>query len=189
MELAISVLLGIGLSAAVGFRIFIPFLLVSLSSYMGWWNTPEGMTWMSSLPAVILFATAAVAEITAYYFPFFDNLLDSISMPASVIAGTILTASAMTGDVPPILQWTAGIVAGGGTAGLISAGTALTRGKSSVLTAGLGNPVLSTGEAGTAIAVSLAAIFIPLVTGAAVLIAVFFVLRWLINRATSSRKA
>jgi len=65
-----------------------------------------------------MLSVAAVAEILAYYIPVVDNLLDSLATPAAFIAGTIVSAAVMT-DVPPMVKWTAAVIAGGGIAGLI----------------------------------------------------------------------
>ena len=60
---------------------------------------------------------AALAETLAYYIPAVDNLLDALATPAALIAGTIVSAAVMT-DVPPMVKWTAAVIAGGGIAGL-----------------------------------------------------------------------
>jgi hypothetical protein len=82
---------------------------------------------MASTPALIAFATATVFEIGGYYIPFVDNILDTITTPASVAAGTLLTASLLTPEMDPMLKWGLGIIVGGGSAGVVQAGTALTR--------------------------------------------------------------
>src|SRR5262245_31850942 len=103
------------------------------------------MTWLGSDVALVAFATATVLEVGAYYVPWLDNLLDPIATPAAVTAGVMLTAAA-TPDLSPFLRWTLAVVAGGGAAGLVQTGTALVRLKSSAFTAGLGNPLIASGE-------------------------------------------
>ena len=46
-----------------------------------------------------------VLEIAAYYVPFFDNVLDTLSAPVAVLAGIVASASLLT-DLPPWLQYT-----------------------------------------------------------------------------------
>jgi len=70
--------------------------------------------------------------------PFFDHLLDTLTTPASFIAGTILMTSALP---HPMLRWTLGILVGGGAAGLVQTSTALLRGASTAGTGGRANPV------------------------------------------------
>ena len=119
------------------------------------------------------FGTATVLEIGAYYVPWLDNLLDTIATPAAVTAGVMITAAA-TPDLPPFLRWTLAIVAGGGTAGFVQAGTALLRLKSSMFTAGAGNPVIATGELAGSIALSLLGLLAPLLAAVVVVVLLVF---------------
>lgn len=160
MEIVLSIFVGIGLAAAVGFRIFIPFLIVSLMAYTDNLQLSTYFAWIGSLPALIMFSVATVVEILAYYIPWLDNFLDTIEHPLAIIAGTVLTGAVIT-DFPPLIKWAMALIAGGGVAGTIHAATGLIRLKSSALTGGLGNPVVATAEAGSATALSLIAIFIP----------------------------
>ena len=73
--------------------------------------------------ASLMLSVAAVAEILGYYIPVVDNLLDSLATPAAFIAGTVVSAAVMT-DVPPMVKWTAAVIAGGGIAGLTQGATA-----------------------------------------------------------------
>jgi hypothetical protein len=77
-----------------------------------------------------------------YYVPVVDNLLDTLATPASLVAGTVVSAAVMT-DVPPMVKWTAAVIAGGGVAGLAQAGTAMLRAKSTIFTGGIGNVVVA----------------------------------------------
>ena len=127
MELALSICLGLGLSAACGFRVFVPLLGVSTAALAGHLHLAYGFEWLGTWPAFACFLTATILEIVAYYVPWLDNLLDSVATPAAVVAGTIATASVIT-DMSPLLQWSLAIIAGGGTAGVIQSATVLVRG-------------------------------------------------------------
>jgi hypothetical protein len=93
MEKLLSICLGIGLSAACGFRVFIPLLAISIASLSGHMILSEGFEWIGTYPAFLAFAAAAIFEIAAYYIPWFDNLMDSIAGPAAVVAGILVAAS------------------------------------------------------------------------------------------------
>lgn len=153
---------GIGLSAASGFRAFVPLLLTSLAARNGYLTLSPGMEWLITDPALIALATATVVEILAYYTPWLDNLLDTIATPAAVLAGVVVTA-AVTPDLPPLLRWVVAIIAGGGTAAVIQASTVLLRLKSTALTGGLGNPIIATGELVGSVGMAVLALFVPLV--------------------------
>ena len=73
---------------------------------------------------MLAFATATVLEVGAYYVPWLDNVLDTAATPAAITAGVVTTA-AVTPELSPLLRWTLAIVAGGGAAGLVQAGTTL----------------------------------------------------------------
>jgi hypothetical protein len=107
-----------------------------------------------------MLSVGPVAEILAYCIPVVDNFLDSLATPAAFIAGTVVSAAVMT-DVPPIVQWTAAIIAGGGIAGLTQGATAALRAHSTVLTGGLGNPIIATLELGGALVMSFLALIVP----------------------------
>ena len=161
METVLSVCVGIGLSAACGFRIFVPLLVMSIASRTGHLTLAHGFDWISTDPALIAFSVATVVEILGYYIPWVDHVLDTVASPAAVIAGTIVTAS-MVSDMSPFLKWTLAVIAGGGAAGLVQGTTVLTRGASLASTAGLANPVVATMELGGAVITSVMAIIVPL---------------------------
>ena len=174
-ELIVAVAIGIGLSAACGFRVFVPMLAASIAAKTGIFQLNEGFQWLAGWPALISFGTATVVEIMAYYIPFVDNLLDTITTPLAVGAGTILLTSVLPID-NDLLKWITGFIFGGGSAATIQGGTALTRLASSKLTAGIGNPVVATGEHAAAIGASVLSLVIPLIIAAIVIIAITYLL-------------
>ena len=88
----------------------------------------------------------------------------------------MVTAAVIT-DLPPMMKWTTAIIAGGGVAGVTQGVTALLRAKSTVLTGGIGNPVIATAELGGSLLLSLLALAAPLI---ALLVVVVFL--WLTIR-------
>ena len=161
-EAIISIFLGIGLAASVGFRVFLPLFAMSLAAYFEVIPLSENWQWIGTVPALIALGVAMFLEIFAYYIPFIDNMLDGIAVPLAAIAGTAVMVSTMA-DLSPMITWALAIIAGGGTASVVKSASAGTRLTSSVSTAGLGNPVVSTVETGGAVVMSLASIFMPFV--------------------------
>ena len=174
MEILLGICLGTGLAAACGFRVFVPLLMMGMASYTGHIQLSESFVWIGSVPALIVFGVATVVEIGAYYIPWLDNLMDTLTTPAAVIAGIIVTASCVT-DVSPLLKWTLAVVAGGGSAGVVQVGSSLLRATSTATTAGVANPLLSTAEAGGAIGLSLVSVALPVVAALAVIFCIAFV--------------
>lgn len=159
-----AIAMGIALSATAGFRVFVPMLAGALAARFGIINTPADMAWLGSWTAIILFGTAAIVEIGAYYIPFIDNVLDTIATPLSVAAGTVLASSILPiADQQEWVRWGVALLAGGSAAGTIQLGTGLLRLFSSKATAGMGNAVVSTGENAAAVGGSILSLLIPVV--------------------------
>ncbi len=158
----ISACIGIGLAAASGFRVFLPFFFVSLASYLGWIPVSDNFEWLSGLPALITTGVATVIEILAYYIPFVDNILDTIAVPLATIAGSVLFASQFI-ELGTFSQWSLALIAGGGTAATIASGFAGTRAASSATTAGIGNNVVATTETAGAGVMSALSLFLPVI--------------------------
>jgi hypothetical protein len=181
METLMSICVGIGLSAACGFRVFVPLLAMSIASMSGHLTLAHGFDWIGSYPALVAFSVATCLEIAGYYIPWVDHLLDTIATPAAVVAGIIVTASMVTG-MSPFLKWSLAIIAGGGAAGLVQGTTVLTRGASTATTGGLANPLFATIELGGAVATSLIAILVPVVGVVLVGLVLFLFGRKVIHR-------
>ncbi|GAB3722905.1 DUF4126 domain-containing protein [Flavobacterium koreense] len=180
LETILSICLGIGLASASGFRVFLPVFALSLASYFNVIPLNESWAWIGGLPALISFGVAMVFEIFGYYIPFIDNLLDTIATPLAAIAGFVIMSSTMV-DISPTMTTILAIIAGSGSATAFQGLTTTTRLASSVKTAGLGNPVVSTAETGTAITLSSLAIFLPIVAVIFVVI-IFGVIYWIFKK-------
>jgi hypothetical protein len=163
METILSICVGIGLSSACGFRVFVPLLVMSIAGLSGHLTLGHGFEWIGSYPAVVAFSVATVLEIAGYYIPWVDHLLDTIATPAAIIAGMLVTTSVVV-NLSPFLKWTLGVIAGGGAAGLVQAATVMTRGTSTVTTGGLANPLVATVELAGAIVTSVLAIVVPVLS-------------------------
>ncbi|MGD1922360.1 MAG: DUF4126 domain-containing protein [Pleurocapsa sp.] len=146
MEIILALALGITLSAASGFRIFLTPLAVSLDAISGNLELSSGFAWVGTYPTAIALGIATIVEILAYYIPVVDNFLDTIEIPTAIAIGTLLTAANL-GDIDPLLQWGIAAIAGGGTAGIIETFTAMTRAGSTTMTGGTGNFLVATAEA------------------------------------------
>ena len=185
METMLSIFLGVGLAAACGFRIFVPFLVMSIAALTGQLSLSPEFEWIATYPALAAFSIATLFEVAAYYIPWVDNLLDAIAIPAATVAGTIVMASAVS-DVSPFLQWGLAIIVGGGVAGTVQGFTSITRIASTATTGGMGNPVVSTAEAVGSVVMSILAITLPIVAVFAVVVLIFFAFRniyvWLSRR-------
>jgi hypothetical protein len=185
METLLSIILGIGLSTACGFRIFVPLLVMSIASMSGHLSLSSGFEWIGTEYAAVAFGVATVLEVGAYFIPWLDNALDTIATPAAIVAGTVVMASVVE-DVSPFLRWTLALIAGGGAAGIVQGTTTVVRAGSTTTTGGLGNPVVATGELVGATGVSVLAIALP-VAGVLAVTAIVLVLVRKVKMRASSR--
>jgi hypothetical protein len=168
IETILSICLGLGLSAATGFRIFVPLLVVNLAARAGLLSLAPSFEWIGGTEALVTFGIATALEVGAYYVPWLDNFLDTVATPASAY-----------------LKWTLAVIAGGGVAGAVQAVTVGTRQASALTTAGFGNPVVSTVEMAGSLGLSVLSILLPAL--AVVLVALFLV--WAGKKLFRLRKA
>ena len=73
MEIFLSICVGVGLSAACGFRVFVPLLGLSIAAKLGMVHLGASFAWAGSTTAIVAFGVATVAEIAAYYIPWVDR--------------------------------------------------------------------------------------------------------------------
>jgi hypothetical protein len=192
-ETVLSIITGFALSAACGFRVFVPLLVVSILSYTGsplplpssleWVGTlighvplAPGFEWIGSPAALITLSVATACEIAAYYIPWLDNLLDHVSSPAAVVAGILVMASSLTG-MSPFLRWAFAVIAGGATAGIVQSLTVGTRGGSTLASFGTTNWMVSTVELIGAIVLSVIGLLFPAVVLIVLGVLILFIAR------------
>ncbi len=179
IETLLSLCIGVGLSAACGFRVFVPLLVMSIASLMGWFEPMKGFEWLAIPSVCIGLAVATVCEIGAYYIPWVDNALDTIATPAAMVAGTLTTMAVSSGEMSQFASWAAAIIVGGGTATAVQMGTVAVRGLSTATTGGIANPVVSTGEWIGAIVVSVLSLIVPVLVVIVGIILVVIAIRWI----------
>jgi hypothetical protein len=186
METLLSICLGIGLSAACGFRVFVPLLITSVAAQSSHLTVAPGFQWVGTNPALITFSVATGLEIAGYYIPWVDHLLDTLASPAAIVAGILVAASMITG-MSPLLKWTLAIIAGGGAAGLVQGTTVMARAASTATTAGLGNPLVATLELVGSIATSVLSLVVPVLVPLFLVILLFLLGRKLFGTSRATK--
>jgi Domain of unknown function (DUF4126) len=168
LDTILELLLAISLSAAAGFRVFVPLLVLSAAAVLGHVDLPARFDWIENPQALALFTAAAILEVIGYSIPWFDHLLDILATPAAIVAGTIVAAS-LSPEMDPLAQWTIALATGGAAAGLTKTLMNLLRGGSTATTGGLANPIFALLELAIATGLSVLAIAAPIISGAIVL--------------------
>lgn len=177
---------GLCLSAACGFRTFLPLLFVGAASRWGLFHLGEQYSWLASTSGLLVLLTATVAEIVAYFVPFVDNASDVIATPLAVGAGTLMMLTSL-GDQHGVIPWALALILGGGTSGIVQAATVKLRALSSGTTAGTGNAIVAGGELVSASTFSLVALFLPVIALTISIILLAIVVRVLMKYSRRAR--
>jgi len=168
-----SIGLGLVLGVAAGFRVVVPFFILSGAALWGHLTLTDAMAWLDSRAVFISLAIALTVEVLAYSIPWLDNLVDVLALPLATIAGTLLMALT-TDQLDPFARWSLAIVAGGGAAATVKGLSGFTRLISTATTGGLTNFLVAIAELLGAVTLSLLALVAPLLAliGVVVLILV-----------------
>lgn len=165
----LATLTGLGLSAAAGFNAYIPFLIVALvARFTEYVTLPAEFSWIASPWAIAIAAVLCIADFFIDKVPALDSVNDAISTairPAT--GGLIFAASTAAEDFEQHSALMAqnpwiGVVLGVVVALTVHSGKTISRPVLNTSTGGLAAPVASGAEEGFSLAMSLTAIFFPI---------------------------
>lgn len=158
MELFSGLLSALGLSGAAGLNAYIPLFLVGVLANLGLVPLDAPFDLLGNTWTLLVIFLVGLADFIGDKIPGVDHVLHLVSGWVSAAAGAVLFASqAGIADVSPAVAAVLGLVVAGG----VQAGRAAVRPASTALTAGVGNPVVSTVEDGLSLGLSLLALFVP----------------------------
>ncbi|MGD9689655.1 MAG: DUF4126 domain-containing protein [Phycisphaerales bacterium] len=206
MDALFSIVVGLGLAAACGMRVFLPLLAMSIATHTGVLTPGGPMEWLGTWPALLTLSTATVVEVIAYYIPWVDNALDSIATPLAAVAGALAASAvmlppeahlALTGGAAEALgpsgatgisgwQWAGSLLSGAAAAGSTQVLTVGTRALSTSTTGGLANPVVATAETAGAASLSIMFLITPLIGLVLLLTAGILGYRWFFRRSAKA---
>ncbi|MFO0826785.1 MAG: DUF4126 domain-containing protein [Phycisphaerales bacterium] len=204
MEYLLASIVGIGLAAACGLRAFLPVLGLSLAARAGWVSLGPSFEWLGTWPAIAALGVATVAEVGSSITPIVAHALDAIAAPVAFAAGAVVmacqfggTAAAGMAGVPdvshthPLLEWAAVLIAGGGVASTVHAGSATLRAGTSSLSAGILAPVYGAVETAASLVASVLAFVVPVLfatlVGAVAAVAIAATI-WFVRRRANARR-
>lgn len=163
----LAALTGLGLSAAAGLNAYIPLLLVGLlARFTSVVVLPESSAWIANGWVLGVVAVLLLVEVVVDKVPVVDHVNDGIqTFVRPAVGGAIFaaTAAAAQVDASPWMQenpWAAWLL-GMATAGVVHALKASARPVVNATTGGIGTPVISAAEDGISLAVTLVAVFLP----------------------------
>ncbi len=87
MDWLIPILFGIGLSAATGIRVFLPFFIISLAFQFNLIQPSDDFLWLNNKYMLITLGVATFVEILGFYTPIIDHFMDLLGMPLVLSAG------------------------------------------------------------------------------------------------------
>ena len=170
-----SIFLAVGLSAACGFRIFIPPLAYGILYKAELVQLADGWSWIGNDWVIAVFFLAAFVEIIGNLIPWVDNFLDIFATPAAIFAGTVLSAVCLS-EIDPGLRWMLAVISGVTITGGFQLATVSLRGASTIFTGGLANPIISIIEDFISLVISISIILFPLI-GIVLIVLIAFLLR------------
>jgi hypothetical protein len=172
-----TVALGLALAACAGLRAWLPLFLAGALSRAGFLALGPSYGFLGSNRALILFGVASLIEIVADKVPAVDHALDILSTVLRPAAGALLAAAVFGKITEPGLSLVLGIVLGAPTALVPHAGKSSLRALSTLTTAGIGNPFLSTLEDFGTVALFAVAIVAPFVVVGLILLALALIVK------------
>jgi len=176
MDILAAGLTAIGLAACAGLRAFLPIFGVGLAARLLGWPLPSGLDTLASDTALLIFGIATLVELAADKIPVVDNILDAIHTVIGPVLG-ILAAYIPFSNLPLPYALALAIMTGATVAGGVHALAATSRIKSSVLTVGIANPVLSVIEDILAISTLVVTILAPVLVLLVFAGVIFLILR------------
>lgn len=159
-QLLTPLLSGLGLSGAAGLNAYIPLLLVGLLERFGWLHLAQPFDLLASPWVLLGVAVLGALDFVGDKIPGIDHALHVFGGVLNIGAGAVLFASqsGVAGHLNPTLAAVLGLLVSGG----VHATRTILRPVSTGVTAGLGNPVVSSAEDGTSLVLSVLAVFAPL---------------------------
>ncbi len=169
-----------GLSASAGLNAYIPLLIVAVAARLKWLNLGEPYDVLASWPVLALLVVLLIIEMLVDKIPAVDTINDVIQTLIRPAAGAMLFAANanVVTDLSPVLAVTAGIL----LAGSVHTTKGVARPMVTATTGGMGNWAVSLIEDVIAVFVSILALFIPIIVGAVVLIALVWLIRFWLRR-------
>jgi hypothetical protein len=179
---ASTLAMAVALAACAGLRAWLPLLLAGILSRAGILELGPSYHFLSSTPALVLFALATLIEVVGDKFPAVDHALDVISTILRPLAGALLAASVLGRITDPRVSLVLGLVVGAPSALVPHTAKAGLRAVTTATTAGLANPLLSLLEDAFTVVLFLIAMLVPVLVAAALLVTAILIARRLVSR-------
>jgi hypothetical protein len=186
-------LTGLGLSAAAGLNAYIPLLLVGvLARFTDVITLPGPYRWIQSGWAIGVVSVLLLAELVLDKVPVVDHVNDAVQTLVRPTVGGVIFAAAAAASQADASSWMqdhpwVGVLLGVAVAGIVHATKATARPLVNATTVGTATPVVSAAEDAASLAMSLVAVFLPVLV-----VVVLLLLAWaayaMVRRGRSRRR-
>jgi hypothetical protein len=172
-------LTGLGLSAAAGLNAYIPLLLVGvLARFTDVITLPGPYRWIQSGWAIGVVSVLLLAELVLDKVPVVDHVNDAVQTLVRPTVGGVIFAATVAASQADASSWMqdhpwVGVLLGVAVAGIVHATKATARPLVNATTVGTATPVVSAAEDAASLAMSLVAVFLPVLV-----VVVLLLLAW-----------
>jgi hypothetical protein len=153
--------LAYALTTTAGVRALLPLAAFAVAVHVGFLHPPPGFYWLGRATVMWPLIGVAALELFADKIPIVDHAMHVVGILVKPAAAAILVGGSVHAQSPQVLI---GLMAIGALNALgIHAAVASARGASTLTTAGVANPLISTVEDGSSIFGTLLAFFAPFI--------------------------
>lgn len=161
MDAASQYALAYALTTTAGVRALLPLAAFAVVIHLGFIHPPAGFEWLGGAHVMWPLIGVAVIELIADKVPVVDHLMHVLGVAVKPAAAAIIVGGSLHAQSPQVL---AGLMALGALNALgVHAAIASVRGASTLTTAGIANPAISTVEDGGSIIATVLAFFAPFI--------------------------
>ena len=178
MDSFIGIFTSFGLSTSAGLNAYLPLLIVALvGRFTDWISLNEPFDALTSWWAIGVLVVLTAIEVLADKIPVVDSTNDVIQTFVRPVAGAILFAANTNAiaDIHPILAMVCGLL----IAGTVHVVKSTARPAITAATAGMGNPIVSTGEEILSGVTAFLSILLPVLLAIVLLVAATIIGWWL----------
>ncbi|MBN1135999.1 MAG: DUF4126 domain-containing protein [Anaerolineae bacterium] len=178
MDSFIGILTSFGLSTSAGLNAYLPLLIVALvGRFTDWIRLNEPFDALTSWWAIGVLVVLTAIEVLADKIPVVDSTNDVIQTFVRPVAGAILFAANTNAiaDIHPVLAMVCGLL----IAGTVHVVKSAARPAVTAATAGVGNPIVSTGEDILSGVTAFLSILLPVLLAIVLLVATAIIGWWL----------
>lgn len=160
-----NLLMGVGLSSSTGYKPFIPLLVISIASRLGFIELVQHGEWLGSTLLICILLFLSILDLLSTSIPYIGRIFDVIGVPVALICGYLAITSLVgnTAESNAILTNLVGIFLGSGSAGVVKTSTIVTNLLSDTVTLGVSGPINSIKDSLKAFFVSIVAIVAPII--------------------------